>query len=190
MNGENKHHKSHNKIDAMKYIDSVPSNVQSARQEALMYVFEDNEAVIKMIIKGRSPTMRHVELTELRVVGHLTWLCCVCGCVCVRVSVCWGERRGVCIEHVSECTFKSLPDTTQHTTHQTHHNTTTTFHATPPHHHKDHSTQHNTTPHPHHTHKSYASEDGGVELVALFASTRENSPGLDTVRIDRLFVLY
>ena len=31
-----------------------------ARQEALLYVFEDNEAVIKMIIKGRSPTMRHV----------------------------------------------------------------------------------------------------------------------------------
>ena len=26
----------------------------------LLYVFEDNEAVIKMIIKGRSPTMRHV----------------------------------------------------------------------------------------------------------------------------------
>ena len=40
-------------------IDAVPSNVQSAHQEALLYVFEDNEAVIKMIIKGRSPTMRH-----------------------------------------------------------------------------------------------------------------------------------
>ena len=45
VNGENKH----NKIDVMKDIDSVPSNVQSARQEALLYVFEDNEAVIKMI---------------------------------------------------------------------------------------------------------------------------------------------
>ena len=31
-------------------IDRVPSNVQSSRQEALLYVFEDNEAVIKMII--------------------------------------------------------------------------------------------------------------------------------------------
>ena len=38
----------------MKDIDSVPSNVQSSRQEALLYVFEDNEAVIKIIIKGRS----------------------------------------------------------------------------------------------------------------------------------------
>ena len=48
----------------MKNIDSVPSNVQSSRQEALLYVFEDNEAVIKMIIKGRSPTMRHVSSTH------------------------------------------------------------------------------------------------------------------------------
>ena len=45
-------------------IDSVPSNVQSSRQEVLLYVFEDNEAVIKMIIKGRSPTMRHVSRTH------------------------------------------------------------------------------------------------------------------------------
>ena len=59
-----KRHKSHKKIDVMKDIDSVPSNVQSARQEALLYVFEDNEAVIKMIIKGRSPTMRHVSRTH------------------------------------------------------------------------------------------------------------------------------
>ena len=58
-NGENKHHKSHNKIDAMKDIDSVPSNVQSARQEALLYVFEDNEAAIKMIVKGRSPRLQN-----------------------------------------------------------------------------------------------------------------------------------
>ena len=61
---DHKHHKSHNKIDAMKDIDVVPSNVQSARQEALLYVFEDNEAVIKMIMKGRSPTMRHVSRTH------------------------------------------------------------------------------------------------------------------------------
>ena len=29
-----------------------------------MYIFEDNEAVIKMIIKGRSPTMRHFSRTH------------------------------------------------------------------------------------------------------------------------------
>ena len=54
--------KSHGKINVLKNIDSVPSNVQSSRQEALLYV--DNEAVIKMIIKGRSPTMRHVPRTH------------------------------------------------------------------------------------------------------------------------------
>ena len=48
----------------MENIDSVPSNVQSSHQEALLCVFEDNEAVIKMIIKGRSPTMRHVSRTH------------------------------------------------------------------------------------------------------------------------------
>ena len=45
-------------------IDCVPSNVLSSHQEALLYVFEDNEAVIKMIIDGRSPTMRHVSRTH------------------------------------------------------------------------------------------------------------------------------
>ena len=63
-NDVNKHHKSQKKINIMENIDSVPSNVQSSRQEALLYVFEDNEAVIKMIIKGRSPTMRHVSRTH------------------------------------------------------------------------------------------------------------------------------
>ena len=48
----------------MENIDVVPSNVQSVNREALLYVFEDNEAVIEMIIKGRSPTMRHVSRTH------------------------------------------------------------------------------------------------------------------------------
>ena len=61
VNGKNKFH---DKIDAMKDIDSVFSNVQSASREALLYVFEDNEAVIKMIMIGRSPTMRHVSRTH------------------------------------------------------------------------------------------------------------------------------
>ena len=45
-------------------LDNISSNVNSSRQEALLYVFEDNEAVIKMIIKGGSPTMRHVSRTH------------------------------------------------------------------------------------------------------------------------------
>ena len=56
--------KSQGKNSVMENIDSVPSNIQFSRQEALLYVFEDIEAVIKMIIKGRSPTMRHVSRTH------------------------------------------------------------------------------------------------------------------------------
>ena len=59
-----KHHESQGKTNVLNNIDCVPSNVQSSRQEALLYVFEDNGAVIKMIIKGRSPTMRHVSRTH------------------------------------------------------------------------------------------------------------------------------
>ena len=71
VNEVKKHHKSQGEMNVMENIDSVPSNVQSSRQEALLYVFEDNEAVIKMIIKGRSPTMRHVSRTHI---FALEWL--------------------------------------------------------------------------------------------------------------------
>ena len=47
-------------INDMDNVDLIHPNVQSSHQKASLYVFEDNEAVIKMIIKGRSPTMRHV----------------------------------------------------------------------------------------------------------------------------------
>ena len=57
--------KSHGMIDDPDNVDFISSNVHSSRQEVLLYVFEDNEAVNKMIIKGRSPTtMRHVSRTH------------------------------------------------------------------------------------------------------------------------------
>ena len=37
-------------FNVLNNVDCVPSNVQFSHQEALLYVFEDNEAVIKMII--------------------------------------------------------------------------------------------------------------------------------------------
>ena len=39
----------------------------------LLSVFEDNEAVIKMIIKGRSPTMRHVSRTDRFTIDPDSW---------------------------------------------------------------------------------------------------------------------
>ena len=44
-------------------VDQVPSNARLSEKESQLYIFEDNEAVIKMIIRGRSPTMRHVSWT-------------------------------------------------------------------------------------------------------------------------------
>ena len=45
-------------------IDQISSNTTHSDTSAMLYVFDDNEAVIKMIIKGRSPTMRHVSRTH------------------------------------------------------------------------------------------------------------------------------
>ena len=59
-----KRHQSRGVINVLDYVDFRPSNVQSSHQETLLYVFEDNEAVIKMIISGRSPTLRHVSRTH------------------------------------------------------------------------------------------------------------------------------
>ena len=59
-----KNESNHGMINDLDNVDFISSNVKSSRQEALLYVFEDNEAVIKMIIKGRSPTMRHVSRTH------------------------------------------------------------------------------------------------------------------------------
>ena len=45
-------------------IDNIPTNTKNSDSSAMFYVFEDNEAVIKMIMKGRRPTMRHVSRTH------------------------------------------------------------------------------------------------------------------------------
>ena len=41
-------------INDLDNVDFIPSNVQSSHQEALLYVFEDNEAVIKMIKRNEA----------------------------------------------------------------------------------------------------------------------------------------
>ena len=44
------------------HVDHVTTTAISSQGEAQLYISEDNEAVIKMIIKGRSPTMTHVSV--------------------------------------------------------------------------------------------------------------------------------
>ena len=46
------------------HVDNAPSTAKISQSNAMLYVFEDNEAVIKMIVKGRSPIMRHVSRTH------------------------------------------------------------------------------------------------------------------------------
>ena len=45
-------------------VDDVSSNAKSSQFGAMLSIFEDNEAVIKMIVNGRSPTKRHVSRTH------------------------------------------------------------------------------------------------------------------------------
>ena len=63
---------SHTNLD-LTNIDHVPSSVAHSGSNVMLYVFEDDDAVIKMIIKGRSPTMRQYhEPTESLWIGCLT----------------------------------------------------------------------------------------------------------------------
>ena len=50
-----KRKQSHGVINDLDNVDFISSNVHSSRQEALLYVFEDNEAVIKSLIVGKKP---------------------------------------------------------------------------------------------------------------------------------------
>ena len=45
-------------------VDYVPTNTHCSQGESQLYIFEDIEVVIKMIIKARSPAMRHVSRTH------------------------------------------------------------------------------------------------------------------------------
>ena len=55
--------KGHRDVDLLSHMDYVTTNANSFQGESQLHIFEDNEAVIKMIIEGRSPSMRHVSRT-------------------------------------------------------------------------------------------------------------------------------
>ena len=52
-------------------MDYFTTNAHSSQGESQLYTFEDNEAVIKIIMKGRSPTVRHVSRTHRVALGRL-----------------------------------------------------------------------------------------------------------------------
>ena len=49
------------KVDQLSDVYDVPTNMHSSQNESQLYIFE---AMINTIIKGRSPTMRHVSRTH------------------------------------------------------------------------------------------------------------------------------
>ena len=51
-------------VEQLSEVDHVPTITRSSQGESQLYIFEDNEAMITMMIKGRSPTMRHVLRTH------------------------------------------------------------------------------------------------------------------------------
>ena len=69
---QNKHTNSNTKakthgnreVDELSKVDHVVTSAKLSHFEANLFIFEDNEAVIKLIIKGRSPTTRHVSRTH------------------------------------------------------------------------------------------------------------------------------
>ena len=68
---QTQHVKKKQKVDQLSDVDHVPFNTQSSQGEFQLYIFEDNEVVIKMLIKGRDPTMRHLSRTHR---AALDWL--------------------------------------------------------------------------------------------------------------------
>ena len=57
-------HKGNRDVDQLSHVDHVTTKANSFQGESQLYIFENNGAVINMIIKGRSPTMRHVSRTH------------------------------------------------------------------------------------------------------------------------------
>ena len=61
-------------VEQLSNVGYVPTNTHSSQGESQLYIFEDNEAVIKMIFKGRisNSETRVSEPTELRLIGCST----------------------------------------------------------------------------------------------------------------------
>ena len=57
-------HKGNRDVDQLSHVDYVTTNANSSQSESRLYIFEDNKAVNKMIIKDGSPPMRHVSRTH------------------------------------------------------------------------------------------------------------------------------
>ena len=109
-------------INDLDIVDFISSSVNSSHQEALLHVFEDNEAVIKMIIKGRSPTLRQYRInwdpknpnqihrhqkptrrqTDQGEWNHLLRLTLAISALPIVLKWCWKERKKIQVKKESQ----------------------------------------------------------------------------------------
>ena len=89
-------------------IDHIPPSTTHSSPSSLLYVLDDNEAVIKMIVKGRSPTMRHVSRTHRAALEQLffriyldSWSKSVTLTPNINSQTCWPKE----ISHVTSGTI-------------------------------------------------------------------------------------
>ena len=64
-------------VDELSIVDHFVTNAHSSQGVSQLCIFEDNQAVIKMIIKGSCPTMRHVSRTHRVALDWLFLLRCI-----------------------------------------------------------------------------------------------------------------
>ena len=64
---------SNREVDELSKVDHVVPSGKPSHFEAQLCIFEKHEAVIKMIIKGRSPTMRHVSRYHRATLWLVVW---------------------------------------------------------------------------------------------------------------------
>ena len=48
----------------LREVDYVPTNISDRKRQGKIVIFEDNDAVIKITVKDRSPNMRHATRTH------------------------------------------------------------------------------------------------------------------------------
>ena len=51
-------------LEALLDVDNVPPTYPMSSGDVKIVIFEDNESVIKMVVKGRSPALGHVSRTH------------------------------------------------------------------------------------------------------------------------------
>ena len=82
-------------VEQVSNVDYITTNANASRGESQLYIFEDNEAVIKMIIKGRNPTMRHVSRTH-RVAVNLPTTSLPAAMGCEQWAAAWSNSLRLC----------------------------------------------------------------------------------------------